>query len=54
MERSYGSFQRVLSLPDDADREGVGASCKNGILKITIPRKGVPKGETRQITIKSG
>jgi HSP20 family protein len=54
MERSYGSFQRVLSLPEDADREGIGAAYRSGILKITVPRKGGPKKESRQISIKSG
>ncbi|MGD9504667.1 MAG: Hsp20/alpha crystallin family protein [Syntrophobacteraceae bacterium] len=51
MERSYGSFQRVLSLPDDADREGVSAAYKNGVLKVTIPRKAEPKKEAKQIAI---
>jgi len=54
MERSYGSFQRVLSLPEDAEHEGIGAAYKNGILKITIPRKAGPRKESRQIAIKSG
>lgn len=51
MERSYGSFQRVLSLPEDAEHEGIGATYKNGILKVTIPRKTGPPRESRQITI---
>lgn len=54
MERSYGSFQRVLSLPEDAEHEGIGAVYRNGILKITIPRKAGPVRESRQIAIKSG
>ncbi|MGV8073791.1 MAG: Hsp20/alpha crystallin family protein [Syntrophobacteraceae bacterium] len=54
MERSYGSFQRVLSLPEDAEHEGIGAAYKNGILTITIPRKAGPKKESRQISVKSG
>ncbi|GLI33181.1 Hsp20/alpha crystallin family protein [Desulforhabdus amnigena] len=54
MERSYGSFQRVLSLPEDADQDGIGAEYRNGILKVTIPRKVGPKKESRQITIKTG
>ena len=53
MERSYGSFQRVLSLPEDADQKGIGAEYRNGILTVTIPRKAVPKEESRRITIKS-
>lgn len=38
VERSFGSFQRVLSLPEDADSEAIKASCKDGVLTITIPR----------------
>lgn len=51
LERSYGSFQRVLSLPEDVDQEGITATFSSGVLKITMPRKaGAPK-ESRQITI---
>ncbi|HHL40109.1 MAG TPA: Hsp20/alpha crystallin family protein [Deltaproteobacteria bacterium] len=39
VERSYGYFRRVLSLPDDADEEGVEAKYKNGVLTITVPRR---------------
>jgi len=53
MERSYGSFQRVLSLPEDADQEKINAVYKNGIMKITIPRKAAPKTEVKQIEIKT-
>lgn len=38
IERSYGSFQRVLALPDDANAEDAKASMNHGVLKITIPR----------------
>ncbi len=51
MERSYGSFQRVLSLPEDADQEGVLATFKNGVLKVTMPRKAAPQAYVRQIDI---
>lgn len=53
MERSYGSFQRTLSLPEDADQDGVKATFKNGILNVTIPRKALPKPEVKQIEVKS-
>src|SRR6185369_16147722 len=39
VERSYGSFQRTLSLPEDANRDAIEASFKNGLLTITCPRK---------------
>lgn len=52
VERNYGSFQRVLSLPEDADQEGAKAAFKKGILTITMPRKPLPKAEVKQIEIK--
>ena len=39
LERVYGSFQRVLALPEDADAEAVTATHKNGVMTVTIPRK---------------
>lgn len=54
VERSYGSFQRVLSLPQDADQEDVKATFKNGVLTVAIPRKTLPKSEAKRIDIKSG
>jgi len=53
IERNYGSFQRVLSLPEDADQEGVNATFKKGVLTITMPRKALPKAEVKQIEVKS-
>ncbi|MBU0943209.1 MAG: Hsp20/alpha crystallin family protein [Proteobacteria bacterium] len=52
IERSYGSFQRILSLPEDADQDAVKANFKNGILTITLPRNAVPQSKIKQIEIK--
>lgn len=52
MERSYGMFQRVLALPDDADADDIKATHKDGVLTITIPRHDLPKGESRVIEIR--
>ena len=52
VERSYGSFQRVLSLPEDADQEAIKATFKNGILTIKMGRKALPKPDVKQIEIK--
>ncbi len=38
IERSYGSFQRILSLPTDADEHSVKAKFKDGVLTITIAK----------------
>jgi HSP20 family protein len=53
VERSYGSFHRVLSLPEDADQENINAVFKNGVMTISIPRKALPKTETKKIEIKA-
>lgn len=39
VERSYGSFQRVLNLPDNADQESIKAAFKNGVLTITMDKR---------------
>jgi HSP20 family protein len=48
-EFRYGSFQRSVRLPNDADEDDVRASYTNGILEITVPLKGQP--EPRRIPI---
>jgi len=52
IERSYGSFQRMLSLPEDADQEAIKASFKKGILKIKMVRKPGPQTTVKHIKIK--
>ncbi len=52
VERSYGSFQRVLALPDDANQDKVQASYKKGVLTVTMPRKALPNPAIKQINIK--
>ena len=53
MERSYGSFQRILSLPEDADQEAISATFKNGVLTVSMPRKASPQAHVRQIQIQN-
>lgn len=38
IERTYGAFRRVLSLPGDSVVEQIVATTRNGVLTITIPR----------------
>lgn len=38
MERSYGSFRRDLNLATDVDPSKIEATCKDGILTITLPK----------------
>jgi HSP20 family protein len=51
VERSYGSFQRVISLPADADQEKLEAKFRNGVLTLTLPRKAGVQSNAREIAI---
>ncbi|MCA9626915.1 MAG: Hsp20 family protein [Myxococcales bacterium] len=51
VERTYGSFSRVFTLPDNAGHE-VDAELKDGVLKVSIPKK--PESKPRQISVKAG
>lgn len=53
IERSYGSFQRILDIPEDANTEDITSSYKDGVLSIKIPRKMLPKADTKKIEIKT-
>jgi HSP20 family protein len=50
-ERPFGKFSRTVRLPDDLDMERVEATCRNGVLTVTVPMLAVAK--PRQITIKA-
>ncbi|WP_062200299.1 Hsp20/alpha crystallin family protein [Massilibacterium senegalense] len=50
IERSYGSFQRAFTLPDNADKDAITAKSDKGVLYITIPKK--QKDNARKIEIK--
>ncbi len=52
IERSYGSFQRVLTLPEDTDQDNIDAKFKNGVLTITLLRREVSKPKGKLIDIK--
>lgn len=53
VERSYGAFQRTLSLPDDANKDDISATMKDGVLTVRIPRLALPKEEVKRISISS-
>ncbi len=38
-EYSYDTFSRKFILPKEVDTDKINAECKNGILKISIPKK---------------
>ncbi len=38
VESSYGSFRREVTLPTDVDESKIEATCKDGVLSITLPK----------------
>jgi len=38
VESSYGSFKRELTLPTDFDQSKIYATCKNGVLSVSLPK----------------
>ena len=50
VERSYGSFTRLVQLPQEVQRDKISASCKNGILKITLPKS--EEAKKKEVKIK--
>jgi HSP20 family protein len=52
VERSYGSFQRTFSLPEDANQENINASFKDGLLTVTLQRKAISQTPAKRIEIK--
>jgi HSP20 family protein len=53
-ERSYGSFSRTLSLPDDVDQDNIQANFDSGVLTITIPRMESQTSQARRIEVGTG
>jgi HSP20 family protein len=49
-ERSYGSFYRVIPLPQGAISDQAKASFRDGVLEITMPAPPMSKGRRLEIT----
>ncbi len=49
VERSYGSFTRSFNLPRTVSAEGTSADFKNGILRVSLPKK--EGSESRKIKV---
>ena len=48
-ERSYGSFHRVIRLPEGADAESANATFRDGILRIDMPLNARSRGRRLEI-----
>lgn len=53
-ERRFGSFRRVVPLPEDVESDKIEASFDKGVLRIVAPRSGEAKKARRSIPIQTG
>ena len=53
-ERQYGAFSRTFRLPADADGDKIDAALKDGVLTLSVPKRGPASGEARKIAINKG
>jgi HSP20 family protein len=51
-ERRYGSFQRSIELPAAVKADKVGASYKNGVLELTLPKSEKAKAKQIKVNVK--
>jgi HSP20 family protein len=54
VERAFGSFQRMIPLPDGVDTERAEAKFENGTLTIRIPKAATARGNERRLEIQGG
>lgn len=52
VERAYGNFTRSFTLPEDADGSKISAECKDGILRVRLPK--TEKAKAKAVEIKVG
>jgi HSP20 family protein len=54
IERTYGSFSRSFTLPGTVDPTKINAKYKDGVLKLTIPKKEESKPRQVNIEVEAG
>lgn len=50
-DRSYGAFDRAISLPDDVDADSIDAQLSDGVLHIVLSKK--PEAQPKKITVRT-
>jgi HSP20 family protein len=53
-ERSYGSFQRSIRVPEGVDAEKVSAEFAKGVLTLKLPKLPEVQATTKKIAVKAG
>lgn len=51
VERYCGTFMRSIQIPSEVDVEKIKAQYKDGVLKVTLPKKPESKGKTIKIEL---
>lgn len=52
-ERRFGSFARSVRVPDAVDADKIEAGFKNGVLKVTLPKKPEAQKPVKKIPVKA-
>ena len=50
-ERSHKHVSRTITLPEEVDEEGAGATYRHGVLTITLPKRTDDEDDARRIDI---
>jgi HSP20 family protein len=50
-ERAYGRIDRLITLPETVDADGIAAELKDGVLSLTLNKR--PESQPRKIQVKS-
>ena len=51
VERSYGSFSRSFTLPEDAEEDKLSAEFKEGVLTVHLPKTANLKPKSKEIKV---
>ena len=51
IERSFGTFRRTFTLPEDADSTKVTAEFRDGVLKVHLPTTTIAKSKATQVKV---
>ena len=53
LRREFDScnYEQALSLPEDVEKDKIGAKVENGVLHITLPRTAKAEKETKRIEV---
>jgi HSP20 family protein len=52
IERSFGSFRRSFTLPEDADSTKVTAEFRDGVLKVHLPTTPISRSKAIEVKVK--